>query len=406
MLIRYKKESDGTSVPLADIYAAKEHGIDSRLIDLDALWTVRKLKQAGAEAYIVGGAVRDLLLGRKPKDFDISTSATPRQVQKIFWNARIIGKRFKLVHLVFKDKILEVSTFRSGDDGESEGTSIYGTVDQDAKRRDFTINSLYYDPTDGQLLDFNHAMHDFKKRRICSILPLPASFSEDPVRMIRAIKYSVTTGFSLRSDIRRAIKKSAGELARVSSSRLTEEVTKILSSGDAARIMEVLQKYRLLVFLLPCVSVYRKMDEIYGSLRYLDQIVNEAKASQDGVDESIKGRMFAALVKPMIIWPDQSLTPEELFKDIYGQVKTLINPMTPPNYDVEHAAVLLLDEQGTHVPKQCLRARRPVRQPGTMGFKAKGPKHAEQGRKGRKAQASATHGRRYRKKSAPETPKA
>lgn len=95
MLIRYKKESDGTSVPLADIYAAKEHGIDSRLIDLDALWTVRKLKQAGAEAYIVGGAVRDLLLGRKPKDFDISTSATPRQVQKIFWNARIIGKRFK-----------------------------------------------------------------------------------------------------------------------------------------------------------------------------------------------------------------------------------------------------------------------------------------------------------------------
>lgn len=398
MLIRYKKESDGSNVPLAQIYTAKEHGIDSRSIDLDALWTVRKLKQAGAEAYIVGGAVRDLLLGRKPKDFDISTSATPRQVQKIFWNARIIGKRFKLVHLVFKDKILEVSTFRSGDDGDSEGSSIYGSVDQDAKRRDFTINALYLDPTDGQLLDFNNAMQDIKRRQIRSILPLPASFSEDPVRMIRAIKYSVTTNFTLRFDVRRAIRKSSGELARVSSSRLTEEVSKILSSGESARIMTLLQKYHLLVFLLPCLSVSKRMEDVYASLRLLDERINAAKTSGEQVDEGIKGEMLASLVRPMIIWGDHGFTPEELFKDVYAQVKTLINPITPPNYDVEHAAVLLIGEHGASVPKHCLRARRPVRQPGTMGFKSKSQK-GEQGKKGRKVQSATTNTKRRRKKS-------
>lgn len=389
MLKRYKKDHDGSNVPVADIYFAKEHGIDSRNIDLDAVWAVRKLKQSGAEAYVVGGAVRDLLLGRKPKDFDISTSASPRQVQKIFWNARIIGKRFKLVHLVFKDKILEVSTFRSGDDGIEEGSSIYGTVEQDAKRRDYTINSLYYDPTDGQLLDFNNAMADFKKKRVRSILPLPASFSEDPVRMIRAVKYSVTTGFSLQFDVKRAIRKSANELARVSSSRLTEEVSKILSSGDSAKIISELQRYKLLVYLLPCVSVFSRIQEVYASLQVLDEQIRALKENDEAVDEGMKGQMLMALVKPIMSVSPNELTVEESFKEVFGQIKTLISPLTPPNYDVEHAAVSILEESGTTVPKNCLRARRPVRQPGKPGFRAKPQKHGDMPRKGKKAAATA-----------------
>ena len=236
MLVRYKKGDNGKNIAVAKIYNTKEHGIDLKLIDRDALWVVRKLKQSGFEAYIVGGAVRDLLIGCQPKDFDIATSATPRQVQRNFWNARVIGKRFKLVHLFFKDKILEVSTFRSGEDLSKEGTSLYGTVDQDAKRRDFTLNSLYYDPTDGQLYDFNDALIDIKKKRIRSILELPASFIEDPVRMIRAVKYSVTTNFSLQGQIKRAIKKYPRQLSLVSTSRLTEEVGKIIAY-DAAKIL-------------------------------------------------------------------------------------------------------------------------------------------------------------------------
>ncbi|MDD3823870.1 MAG: polynucleotide adenylyltransferase PcnB [Sphaerochaetaceae bacterium] len=405
MLTRYKKEQDGSNVPVAQIYSAKEHAIDSRSIDLDAIWAIRKLKQSGAEAYVVGGAVRDLLLGRKPKDFDISTSATPRQVQKLFWNARIIGKRFKLVHLVFKDKILEVSTFRSGDDAEDEGSSIYGTIEQDAKRRDFSVNSLYYDPTDGQLIDFNHAMQDIKRKRIRSILPLPGSFSEDPVRMIRAIKYSVTTSFALQFDIRRAIRKSAGELARVSSSRLTEEVSKILSSGDSAKIFRELQRYKLMVFLLPCVSVCTRMQDVYDSLEELDAKVREAKQSADTVDETLKGEMIAALVRAIIVWPEHDLSPEDAFKEVYGQVKTLISPMTPPNYDVEHAAVILLDSRDVSVPKHCLRARRPMRQPGTMGFKTKPQKGADQGRKVRKGQTASIATKRRRRRNPVAQPK-
>lgn len=393
MLIRYKKDKDGANVPVADIYRAKEHGIDSKDIDLDAVWTVKKLKQTGAEAYVVGGAVRDLLLGRKPKDFDIATSASPRQVQKIFWNARIIGKRFKLVHLIFKDKILEVSTFRSGEDGSEEGSSIYGTIEQDAKRRDFTINALYYDPTDGQLLDFNKSMQDFKKKKIRSVLPLASSFVEDPVRMIRAIKYSVTTGFSLQFDVRRAMKRNSTELARVSSSRLTEEVSKILSSGDSSQIFSELHRHKLLVYLLPCVSVFSQLPLVFESLAALDGKVQKMKGSGEFADDGIKGEMLAALLRPIVNQAPPELTPEEAFKEMFNQVKTLISPMTPPNYDVEKATVLLLAESEIIVPKNCLKARRPMRQPGTMGFK-RHPKRGEGSRRSRKPQAaSASQGK-------------
>jgi poly(A) polymerase len=394
MLIRYKKEQDGSSVPVAEIYTEKEHTIDPRAIDSDAVWAVRKLKQSGAEAYIVGGAVRDLLLGRKPKDFDIATSATPRQVQKRFWNARIIGKRFKLVHLIFKDKILEVSTFRSGDDGAEEGSSIYGTIEQDAKRRDYGINALYYDPTVGQLLDFNHAMRDFKKKRIRSVLPLDSSFIEDPVRMIRAIKYSVTTGFSLQFDVRRAIRKHAKELARVSSSRLTEEISKILCSGESSAIVHMLQRYHLLRYLLPCVSVFSRMHEVYASLASLDESVKQITVHDHPAKDDMKGQMFAALVRPIIVYPDLELDAEQAFREMYSQVKTLISPMTPPNYDVERAAFVLLEQRGIAVPSSCLKARRPIRQPGSMGFRAKKQRQSDTARKIKKGTHSQSKTRR------------
>ncbi|PKL12917.1 MAG: poly(A) polymerase [Spirochaetae bacterium HGW-Spirochaetae-8] len=359
MLIRYKKDKNGSSVPVADIYNPVEHGIDIHEIDLDAVWAIRKLKQAGNEAYIVGGAVRDLMLGRKPKDFDIATSASPRQVQKVFWNARVIGKRFKLVHLMFKDKILEVSTFRSGYDGPDETVSIYGTIEQDAKRRDFTVNSLYYDPTDGTLLDFNHAFVDFKRKRIRSILPLATTFIEDPVRMVRAVKYSVTTGFVLQSDVKRAIRKNANELARVSTSRLTEEVTKILNSGDSADILNALQKHRLLVYMLPCISVCSRLREVEASLRLMDEQVRACQkdSTRDAVS---KGEMLKALTKPLVQFnSDEEITASEIFKETFRQVKSLISPMTPANYDVEVACDSLMRDSGLTPPKSCVRTPRP-----------------------------------------------
>nr|WP_319474804.1 poly(A) polymerase [uncultured Sphaerochaeta sp.] len=358
MLIRYKQDEHGKTLPVANIYTQTEHKIPNHLIDRDALWAIRKLQNSGAEAYLVGGAVRDLLLGNIPKDFDLATSASPRQIQRLFWNARIIGKRFKLVHLVFKDKVLEVSTFRSGEEAMEGNNNVFGSIDQDAKRRDFSVNSLYYDPTNGQLLDFNNAMEDFKKKRISSVIPLDETFNEDPVRMIRAIKYASTTGFALRWSVRVAIRKHSGELSRVSTSRLTEEVNKILASGHSVKIFNELNKYKLLVFMLPAFSIYCNFPQVQKSLEELDEKVMLAKRGKG--DEVELADMIKALVDPLVIFADDHMSPDERFKETFRQIKVLISPMTPSNYDIELASERLLTERGFKTPRNCVRMRRPA----------------------------------------------
>ncbi|WP_320130836.1 poly(A) polymerase [uncultured Sphaerochaeta sp.] len=361
MLIRYKQDENGKTVPVANIYTQNEHRINPAMLDRDAVWAIRKLQQSGAEAYLVGGAVRDLMLGNVPKDFDLATSASPRQIQRLFWNARIIGKRFKLVHLVFKDKILEVSTFRSGEEAMDGNNNVFGSIDQDAKRRDFSINSFYFDPSTSQLLDFNNAMEDFKKKRISSIIHLDESFKEDPVRMIRAIKYSVSTGFTLRFNVKMAIRKYANELSRTSTSRLTEEVNKILGSGHSREIFNELQKYKLLVFMLPCFSVYCKFPQVQKSLKELDGKVVEAKMGRG--DEVNLADMIKSLVAPLIFFTDDQMTSEERFKETFRQIKVLISPMTPSNYEVELASEHLLLDRGYRTPRNCVRGQRAVNKP-------------------------------------------
>ena len=361
MLIRYKQDEHGKTVPVANIYTQKEHKINYALLDRDAVWAIKKLQQSGAEAYLVGGAVRDLMLGQVPKDFDIATSASPRQIQRLFWNARIIGKRFKLVHLVFKDKVHEVSTFRSGEEAMEGNNNVFGSIDQDAKRRDFSVNSFYYDPSTNQLLDFNNAMDDFRKKKISSIIPLDESFREDPVRMIRAIKYAVTTGFTLRLNIRMAIRKYSNELSRTSTSRLTEEVNKILSSGHSREIFNDLQKYKLLVFMLPCFSIYSKFPQVQDSLRDLDKRVMLAKENKG--PQVMLADMIKALVDPLIVFADDQMTSDERFKETFRQIKVLISPMTPSNYEVELASERLLCARGFKTPRNCVRNQRPVNKP-------------------------------------------
>ena len=328
MLIRYKQDDQGNTLPIANIYTQAEHKIETRNIDRDALWVIKKLQGSGAEAYLVGGAVRDLMLGNIPKDFDIATSASPRQVQRLFYNARIIGRRFKLVHLIFKDKVLEVSTFRSGEEAEDGSNNVFGSIEQDAKRRDFSINSFYYDPSNGQLLDFNNAMEDMKKKRISSVIPLEESFTEDPVRMIRAVKYAVITGFSLRFKLRVALRKYAPELSRISSSRLTEELVKILSSGHAAEIFADLNRYKILPFMMPAFTIYCSYPQVRESIRGLDSRVQAAKTNNG--EEIEFAEMLKALVDPLIVFSDASMSPTNRFKETFRQIKVLISPMTPP----------------------------------------------------------------------------
>ncbi len=347
MKIRYK-QTDSGPIEVARVYSADEHKIDLRHIDKNAVRVVETLSNSGFEAYIVGGAVRDLLLGLFPKDFDVVTSASPRQVHRIFHNSRIIGRRFKIVHVVFGNKIIEVSTFRSTKEHKDKSDNVFGTIEEDASRRDFSINSLYYNPFDETIIDFNNAFKDFKQKKITSLIPVSRTFIEDPVRMIRAIKFSVTTSFKLRFSIRRAIRNCSSQLLKVSNSRLTEELNKILACGFSSGIIRELNKYKILVYILPCISVYADDKSLYSSLAELD---NKAETAKNNNVELSKSDMYLALVSPFILINEDTMTPYESYKDIFRQIKVLLSPNTPSNTEVEEAVYKFMKKNKLRVPK-------------------------------------------------------
>jgi poly(A) polymerase len=356
MLVRYKKGSGGLDA-VARVYSREENRIDSSLISRNAVNVIKKLNSAGYESYLVGGAVRDMILGRQPKDFDVATSASPRQVHKLFYNSRIIGRRFRLVHITFGNEIIEVSTFRSTKEHESSNDNEYGTIEEDCTRRDFSINSLYYDPIKGNLIDFNNALDDFRDRKIVSLIPLKRTFEEDPVRMVRAVKYSVTTGFRIPFRLSVAIRHNAPRLEGVSTSRMTEEVNKILACGDSCQIFRRLNSYKLLVYILPAISVYASFPQMFDSLSLLDRKVNQAK--EDPSVTVTKAEMYLSLVRPFISVDRSMGTPMEVFNDILRQIKILLSPITPPNYEIESAAAMFMTESGLRVPKGAIRHRNP-----------------------------------------------
>ncbi len=346
MFVRYKTDEKGRSVPVCRIYTSKEHPIRNSMIDRDALWAVRKIQASGGEAYIVGGSIRDILLGNIPKDYDIGTSLSPRQVQKLFWNSRIIGRRFRIVHLFFGSKIIEVTTFRSDEENFEDGNNnIYGTIEQDARRRDFSINALYYNPKTCEILDFADSMKDFEKKRIRSLIPLSYSFSEDPVRMIRAVKYKVTTGFSFSFGVALALRLNAPSLQDCPTSRLTDEIVKILSSGHSSDIIHELYHYRLLQHILPSYAVHSELPSMRKSLSELDSIVMEKKRA--GEQMVGKSEMFYYMIRSSVIVDTSHQTPyEELLRDVFRQAKVMLSPITPSNVDLEKAAASVLEFNG------------------------------------------------------------
>ena len=345
MFTRYKTDDKGARSVVAKVYTAKEHNIHNSQIDRDCLWAIRRLWNAGHKAYIVGGAVRDMLLGRRPKDFDIATSASPRQVQNLFWNSRAIGKRFRIVHLYFANgKIIEVTTFRSDEENFEEGNNnIFGTIEQDSHRRDFSINALYYNPLDGHLIDFNDSMDDIRKRVIRSLIPLSYSFKEDPVRMIRAVKYSCTTGFRLKWDVRWAMRRDRSCIQKVSVSRLTDEVIKIFNSGCACQILERLHAAGLLAFVMPSYDVYMKFDKVKDALGKLDEEVRQAKTSGEGYPLS---SILYTISKPVLVVEEGGQDAGEIARELFREMKVMIAPMTPPNYELERAVEMVMQDLG------------------------------------------------------------
>lgn len=222
-----------------------------------------RLKDAGYEAYLVGGGVRDMLLGREPKDFDVSTDATPEQVKDVFRNCRLIGRRFRLAHVFFHREIIEVSTFRGHhDEGEEEietesdegrilRDNVYGTLEEDVWRRDFTINALYYNIRDFSIVDYTGGVEDLKAGMLKMIGDPEKRFREDPVRMLRAVRFAAKLGLKIEKETEAKIFELAYLLADISSSRLFEEVLKLFHAGCAHETFEELRHYGLFAALFP-----------------------------------------------------------------------------------------------------------------------------------------------------------
>ena len=240
------------------------HHVSKTEISPYALQVINQLNHHGHQAYLVGGSVRDLLLRKVPKDFDVATSATPQQIRKLFRNARIIGRRFKLVHISFQREIIEVSTFRSNQpDAQMETNeagmvirdNVYGTLEQDAWRRDFTINSLYYNAQNGSIVDYTGGFADIQSKTIRMIGDPALRYQEDPVRILRAIRFSAKLHFDIHPETASPIYSLANLIEQVSNARLYDEVVKLWQCHEATRVFGMLKAYRIFDRLFPATAI-------------------------------------------------------------------------------------------------------------------------------------------------------
>ncbi len=235
-------------------------------LDRDAVRVISRLRHMGHQAYFVGGCVRDLMLGRTPKDFDLATDAHPGEVRAIFRNCRLIGRRFRLAHVFFRDgKIIEVATFRQnpvdvGDDVPTDADllitrdNVFGTAEEDARRRDFTVNGLFYDPFLGEVIDYVGGRADLEAHRISTIGDPEIRMREDPVRALRAVRFAARLGFTIEPEVFEAMRRHSGELARCAPPRVLEEIFRILRCTGAQRAFELLRSSGMLPVVLPSLS--------------------------------------------------------------------------------------------------------------------------------------------------------
>ncbi|MDR2865099.1 MAG: polynucleotide adenylyltransferase PcnB [Spirochaetaceae bacterium] len=351
MRYRWKKNSAGKLVKSAVIYTFDEHHINQKDVDPLAAGICEKLNNAGFESYIVGGAVRDLLLKKIPKDFDIASQATPSKIKKLFANARIIGKRFRLVHVFFGDKIFEIATFRSFEDGATGNT--FGCIEDDVKRRDFTMNALFYDPKKQLVLDYIGGFKDINDRKIKPIIPLKTIFEDDPVRMIRAVKYASLSGFKIPFFLREKIKRSTSLLTRISPSRLTEELSKILKSPSAGKIIEELFAIGLYPYLQPQASklissspsfrkrYFKTLNALYKKGTY------EAEEYVDSLSEGLDA-LVRDYINDNVDWQNTS---EDAYKDVFMLARKFVLPMNPPRIELGRALRIMFAEHDITVKR-------------------------------------------------------
>jgi poly(A) polymerase len=311
-------------------------------LDRDAVKIVLRLTRFDHSAYLVGGCVRDLLLGKKPKDFDIGTSATPRQIKRLFRNSRIIGRRFRLAHVYFQNgKIIEVATFRAHNGDEPavdengakdlliKEDNLFGTVEEDALRRDFTVNSLFYDVTKGTVLDHADGLGDLRRKLIRTIGDPELRFSEDPIRILRAIKFAARLDFNIESETLKALKKTRREIPKSAPPRILEEINRFCRGGAARRSFELLRETGVFEIILPEVA------KAYGgraaAWELLLALMERTDSRQEKGELAGTGAILAALLLPALLesfgWhSDGSIEPPQRL-DTRQAVDQILRPL-------------------------------------------------------------------------------
>jgi poly(A) polymerase len=289
------------------IRARSAHTISRKNIDPDALKVLYRLHNRGYSAYLVGGGVRDMLIGRQPKDFDIATDAHPHEIKKLFRNTRLIGRRFRLAHIVFGQKIIEVSTFRKkAEFAEGDGDLLirrdntFGTAEEDALRRDFTVNGLFYDIATFSIIDYVGGLDDLDRKLIRTIGDPTIRFREDPIRILRAIKFAARTGFEIEPATRAAIVAERWEIPKSAAPRIVEEVLRMLRGGAARKSFQLLRELGVLEVILPRLheflgssdeAVFPERTRLWEYLEALDDLRRE-------------GREFAnPVLAGCLLWP-------------------------------------------------------------------------------------------------------
>lgn len=276
------------------IYPRSEHSVSREYISESALKVLYRLDRAGYQAYLVGGGVRDILLGIEPKDFDIATDAHPEDIRELFRNSRLIGRRFRLAHIRFGREVIEVATFRAGHDGSEDGASIadtgrivrdnvYGDIHEDVWRRDFTLNALYYNIKDYSVVDYVGGVEDIRARRLRLIGDPALRYREDPVRMLRAIRFAAKLGLTIDDATRDAFAAYGSLLEEIAPARLFDESLKLFHSGHGLQTFEALREYALFEHLFPLPEQSFASDElayklVLEALRNTDERIAQEKS--------------------------------------------------------------------------------------------------------------------------------
>ena len=289
-----------------EIFSAEKFRFKVDALSKNALSIISRLQSKKFKAYIVGGGIRDLIEGLDPKDFDIVTDCEPREIRKLFRNSRIIGRRFKLVHITFPNEIIEVTTFRSGQDPQSDSIEIndkgriirdnkWGTQEEDVVRRDLTINSIYYDPLSDKIVDYTGGVKDLESKRIRFVGDVEKRIIEDPVRILRVIRFAAKLNFEIEPTIKKAITKYKNQLLDMSSARIYEEIIKMFLAGHALKTYQLLQEHDLFDLLFPHLENSKEnFNEFYeNAFKDTDQRLKENKKLNVGF-------LFAILLWPKV----------------------------------------------------------------------------------------------------------